>query len=49
MMIKFSYIIFEEWYTAQNIAGRVKEPEHAMDAWPDANLYANYTPSSRER
>ena len=49
LMIKFSYISFEECYSAQNIVGRVKEPEHALDAWPDANLYANYTPSSSER
>ena len=48
-MIKFNYISFEECYSAQNIVGRVKEPEHAMDAWPDANLHANYTPSLRER
>ena len=32
LMIKFSYISFEECYSAQNIVGRVKEPEHAMDA-----------------
>ena len=31
-MVKFNYISFEEYYSAQNIVGRLKEPEHAMDA-----------------
>ena len=32
LLTEFSNIIFEVCYSAQNIVGRVKEPEHAMDA-----------------
>lgn len=49
LLTEFSKIIFEVCYSAQNIVGRVKEPERAIDAWPDANRNANYTLSSRER
>ena len=32
LLTEFSYIIFEVCYSSQNIVGRLKEPEHAMDA-----------------